>query len=143
MFLEATMTSILPVLPTAHDAELARRLSSRFDREITPDVSVQELPNSVVTLVHQILAEMAQGNAVSLSSVPKELTTQQAATVLGVSRPFIIKLIDEGELAYRRVGSHRRITLEEVMAYQERTKVKRFAALEALVEDAQKLGMGY
>jgi excisionase family DNA binding protein len=130
-----------PILPSPHDADLARALASKLGTNAV--VSIQELPPSVVMLVRSVLEEMAQGNAVSLSSIPKELTTQQAATVLGVSRPFVIKLIDEGELAYRRVGSHRRITLAEVLAYQERSKVKRFSALEALIEDAQELGMGY
>ena len=130
-----------PVLPSARDTELARSLSAKLGAEA--EVTVSDLPKPVVALLRQILLEMAHGNAVSLSALPKELSTQQAATVLGVSRPFVIRLMDEGELAYRRVGSHRRVKLEEVMAYLERSKVNRPDTLAALIADAQELGMGY
>ena len=132
-----------PVLPSQHDTEMARALNTKLNSKVAPDVSVRDLPDSVLLLVREILAQVAMGNAVSLSALPRELTTQQAASVLGVSRPFVIKLLEQGELAYRKVGSHRRIALEEVLAHQERTKVNRFAALDALIADAQELGMGY
>ena len=132
-----------PILPSLHDAEMAKALNTKFNSKKTPNVSVKELPDSVLLLVKEILAQVAMGNAVSLSAMPRELTTQQAATVLGVSRPFVIKLLEQGELAYRKVGSHRRIAFEEVLAYQERSKVNRFASLDALIADAQELGMGY
>ena len=132
-----------PVLPSQHDTEMARALNTKLNSKVVPDVSVRDLPDSVLLLVREILAQVAMGNAVSLSALPRELTTQQAASVLGVSRPFVIKLLEQGELAYRKVGSHRRIALEEVLAHQERSKVNRFAALDALIADAQELGMGY
>ena len=132
-----------PLLPSPHDAELARQLNAKLNSKTKPDVSVRDLPDSVLGLVREILEQIGQGNAVSLSALPRELTTQQAATVLGVSRPFVIKLLEHGELAYRRVGSHRRITLEEVLAYQQRSKVNRFATLDALIAEAQELGLGY
>ena len=132
-----------PVLPSQHDTEMARALNTKLNSKVVPDVSVRDLPDSVLLLVREILAQVAMGNAVSLSALPREFTTQQAASVLGVSRPFVIKLLEQGELAYRKVGSHRRIALEEVLAHQERSKVNRFAALDALIADAQELGMGY
>jgi excisionase family DNA binding protein len=132
-----------PILPSLHDAELAKALNTKFNSKKIPNVLVKELPDSVLLLVKEILAQVALGNAVSLSAMPRELTTQQAATVLGVSRPFVIKLLEQGELAYRKVGSHRRIAFEEVLAHQERSKVGRFATIDALIADAQELGMGY
>ena len=132
-----------PILPSLHDAELAKTLNTKLNSKKIPNVSFKELPDSVLLMVKEILAQVALGNAVSLSAMPRELTTQQAATVLGVSRPFVIKLLEQGELAYRKVGSHRRIAFEEVLAYQERSKVNRFASLDALIADAQELGMGY
>jgi excisionase family DNA binding protein len=132
-----------PILPSLHDAELAKALNAKLNSKKIPNVLVKELPDSVLLLVKEILAQVALGNAVSLSAMPRELTTQQAATVLGVSRPFVIKLLEQGELAYRKVGSHRRIAFEEVLAYQERSKVNRFATIDALIADAQELGMGY
>ena len=136
------MTQITtPVLLSNRDTELARSLIAQL--ESNPDLAVGDLPEPVVTLVRQILFEMGQGHAVSLSSLPSELTTQEAATALGVSRPFVIKLMAEGELAYRRVGTHRRVRLDEVLAYHERSKVKRVDTLGALIADAQELDMGY
>ena len=132
-----------PVLPSPRDAELSRLLSAKLEAKGDSNVSVQDLPDSVLLLVRQILTEMAQGHAVSLSALPQELSTQQAATVLGVSRPFVIKLMDEGQLAYRKVGSHRRVMLDEVMVYMEGTRVKRLAGLAELTAEAQELGLGY
>jgi excisionase family DNA binding protein len=132
-----------PILPSPRDAELSRVLSAKLEAKGDVSVSVQDLPYSVLMLVRQILTEMAQGHAVSLSALPKELSTQQAATVLGVSRPFVIKLMDEGQLAYRKVGSHRRVMLDEVMVYMEGTRVKRLAGLAELTAEAQELGLGY
>ena len=132
-----------PVLPSPRDAELSRLLSAKLEAKGDASVSVRDLPDSVLVLVRQILMEMAQGHAVSLSALPQELSTQQAATVLGVSRPFVIKLMDEGQLAYRKVGSHRRVMLDEVMVYMEGTRVKRLAGLAELTAEAQELGLGY
>jgi excisionase family DNA binding protein len=132
-----------PILPSPRDAERSRVLSAKLEAKGNANVSVRDLPDSVLMLVRQILTEMAQGHAVSLSALPKELSTQQAATVLGVSRPFVIKLMDEGQLAYRKVGSHRRVMLDEVMVYMEGTRVKRLAGLAELTAEAQELGLGY
>jgi excisionase family DNA binding protein len=132
-----------PILPSPRDAERSRLLSAKLEAKGDANVSVRDLPDSVMLLVRQILTEMAQGHAVSLSALPKELSTQQAATVLGVSRPFVIKLMDEGQLAYRKVGSHRRVMLDEVMVYIEGTRVKRLAGLAELTAEAQELELGY
>ena len=130
-----------PVLPSHRDTELARMLSAKLEQ--SSDVSVGDLPKPVLALVQQILEEMAKGHAVSLSALPDELTTQEAATVLGVSRPFVVKLMDQGFLAYRKVGTHRRVMLSEVLSYMDGTRVKRLAGLGELIADAQELGMGY
>jgi excisionase family DNA binding protein len=132
-----------PILPSPRDAERSRVLSAKLEAKGNANVSVQDLPDSVLVLVRQILTEMAQGHAVSLSALPKELSTQEAATVLGVSRPFVIKLMEEGQLAYRKVGSHRRVMLDEVMVYMEGTRVKWLAGLAELTAEAQELGLGY
>jgi excisionase family DNA binding protein len=87
-----------PILPSPRDTELSRMLSTKLEAKGDANVLVRDLPDSVLMLVRQILTEMAQGHAVSLSALPKELSTQQAATVLGVSRPFVIKLMDEGQI---------------------------------------------
>jgi excisionase family DNA binding protein len=111
-----------PILPSHHDAELAQKLSAKLERGIT--VLLGDLPKPVLVLVRQILEYMAEGHAVLLSVLPDELSTQEAATVLGVSRPFVVKLMNRGVLAYRKVGTHYRIRLEDAVNYKKSNAVK-------------------
>lgn len=102
-----------------------------------------ELPAGAVTLLLDILGAMASGKAITLISNDAELTTVQAADILHVSRPFLIKLLDEGQLPCRRVGKHRRIRLEDVMSYKRAIDQEREAILDQLIADAQNQKMGY
>ncbi|MDX2271002.1 MAG: helix-turn-helix domain-containing protein [Cyanobacteriota bacterium] len=102
-----------------------------------------EIPASALHLLVDILAQMAQGNAVTLIPIHAELTTQESADILNVSRPFLIKLLESGEIPYRTVGKHRRICFQDLMAYKQKTDAARSQALNDLVLQAQELGMGY
>lgn len=102
-----------------------------------------ELPVSVVALLNRILAEMADGNAVTLVPVHAELTTSQAADLLNVSRPHLVKLLEAGAIEFTKVGSHRRIRAEAVLRYRENQQTSRRRALEELTAEAQRLGLRY
>jgi excisionase family DNA binding protein len=102
-----------------------------------------ELPAGAVALLMDILEAMAAGRGVSIIPESAELTTVQAATILSVSRPYVIKLLAEGAIPYRKVGKHRRILREDVMTYKNRIDQEREAVLDQLAADAQANDMGY
>jgi excisionase family DNA binding protein len=102
-----------------------------------------ELPIGAVALLNDILQAMAAGRGITLIPENAELTTVQAAEILNVSRPFLIKLLEESVIPYRKVGKHRRIRMEDVMAYKNQIDSERESVLDKLVADAQEHHMGY
>ena len=141
--------------PTADDAALARTSGQLLARYTTTDRPLRmqvtdaeqeqaiELPAGAVALLVDILNTMAAGRGITLISENVELTTVQAADVLNVSRPFLIKLLEEGRIPHRKVGKHRRIRQEDVLAYKTAIDREREAILDALVADAQEINLGY
>lgn len=95
-----------------------------------------EIPHEVYRVLRQVVEAMSQGLAVTVAPHSQTLTTQQAADLLGVSRPTVIKLLDEGRIPYERNGTHRRILLRDLLAYRERRRQEQYAALEATVDVA-------
>ncbi|MGH9113903.1 MAG: helix-turn-helix domain-containing protein [Acidimicrobiales bacterium] len=89
----------------------------------------------------EMLEAVAAGETATVIRTPREVTTQQAAEVLNVSRPTVVRLIDQGELAARKVGSHRRIPLPELLAFRDRMVAQRRQALDDMVRDAEALGL--
>lgn len=101
------------------------------------------VPFGALELLRDLLHEMGKGNAVTVLPHHAELTTQEAADLLNVSRPFVVKLIDEGKLPARKVGTHRRIRLEDVMDYQRADDEQRRKLADELTREAQEMGLGY
>lgn len=141
--------------PNERESRLARTSKqqlSRYAREDQPltlhvidaeqDQSI-ELPAGAVTLLMDILGAMASGQGITLIPENVELTTVQAADILNVSRPFLIKLLEDGQIPFRKVGKHRRIRMEDVMNYKQAIDRERESVLDQLVADAQKQNMGY
>lgn len=144
---------LTPTLPTESDANLAKetsRLLAPRVRSAAPlsfrvlDTAKGEtlrIPAPAAKLLVRILEEMARGNAVTLIPVHAELTTQEAADMLNISRPSLIQLLDEGEIAYRKVGTHRRVRFESLMAYKRKADADRRAALGELAAYDQEIGI--
>ncbi|HBN8359255.1 TPA: helix-turn-helix domain-containing protein [Pseudomonas aeruginosa] len=101
------------------------------------------VPTSALRLLGQTLGEIAVGHAVRAVPVRAELTSQEAADLLDVSRPYLIKLLDQGEMPHTKAGRHRRVKLTDLLSYKERRDAANYAALEAVAAQAQKLGIGY
>lgn len=101
------------------------------------------LPTEAVAHLTDILGHLAEGRAVMVVPLHEELTTQQAADLLGVSRPFVVKLLDTGVIPHRKAGSHRRVRATDVLAYKQRDDAERRAVADALTAEAELLGLGY
>ena len=107
----------------------------------TEQEEVIVLPATVVALLLGILRMMAKGLGIALMPLHSELTTSEAADILNVSRPYLIKLLDSGEIPCHRVGRHRRIRLEDVMIYKQKLRQEREAFLDRLAAESQELGL--
>lgn len=156
----ATVLTELPetVAPTEMDAHLAQQssrqltailgkkrkkcLSLRVESEDKIEDAII-IPLPAFRLLASILTEMAKGNAVTLMPVHAELTTQQAADILNVSRPFLVEQLESGAIPYRKVGTHRRILYKDIMAYKRNIDQNRLKSLEALSALDQELNLGY
>jgi excisionase family DNA binding protein len=102
-----------------------------------------ELPTSALRLLVDILAELAHGNAVRVVPVHAELTTQEAADMLNVSRPHLVKLLEEGGLPFHKTGKHRRVRFADLMQFKSHRDQASEAAMVELANQAQALAMGY
>lgn len=133
-------------LARASATELSQLLRERPDSDrahIKLDGADLVLPRQALVLLRDLLTEMAQGNAVTILPTHAEVTTQEAANMLNVSRPHLVKLLEEGEIPFTRVGTHRRIRLQDLLAYKRQQEEASEAALQELADQAQDLDMGY
>ena len=101
------------------------------------------LPAPAVGLLLEILAELANGHTVTVAPARSELTSQQAADLLNVSRPYLVGLLDTGAIPFRRVGNRRRVRLTDVLTYQRRDEIHRQRILDELTAEAEDLGLEY
>ena len=97
------------------------------------------LPAVLVQQVAEMLRHLAEGNAVSIVPLNSTLTTQQAAELLNVSRPFLVRLLEEGLIPFTKAGTHRRVTYRDVLAYKEQQNLEAEAAMQELADQAQEL----
>jgi excisionase family DNA binding protein len=132
---------------TNNDIALAQSgqkiLSVKSKAKLVVNNQVVELSPSVTKILVKTLSYIALGKTVVVTSEPTEFSTQQAADFLRVSRPFLVKLLETNEMPYRKVGKHRRVRFDDLLAYKQRIDEKRLKVLAKLAEQAQELNLGY
>lgn len=146
----------MPFLPSEGDIALAKESSRALSMILATKSEIQEvtiqsdgetkkveLPVAAFRLFIDILANLSEGNAVQVVPVHAELTTQEAADLLMVSRPYLIQLLDRGQIKFRKVGTHRRVKYCDLRAFKQREEASRDSALDELAKQAQELNMGY
>lgn len=144
--------TLTPTLPSEADARLAKETSRvlashaarseplEFTFGRSPD-GIVRVPASAVAMLVRILEEMAKGNAVTLIPIRAELTTQEAAEILNVSRPTLIQLLDESKIEFRKVGTHRRVRLESLLKFKRQADADRRTTLDELAAYDQEIGI--
>lgn len=139
-----------PVVPSKADAQIAEqsgRVLAAYGhgdlRVHLDDGQTLVLPQSVARLLGHILTEMAEGNAVTMIPIHAEMTTQEAADFLNMSRPYLVGLLERGEMPFHKIGTHRRVKFTDVARYQAENRAARTAALDELARQSQNLGLGY
>lgn len=154
------MSTVIERLENKEEVELAkaaqRCIVSALDHSRAVNIAIVEdgvekldnspllrLPPKVLRLIADLLGSLAEGKAVAI--VPKDLdiTTQEAAMFLNISRPYLVRLLEDGKIPFHKVGTHRRIRFEDVVQYKEGRMRKSSDALQELVDQAQELGLGY
>jgi len=149
------LASYEPIQPSQMDSKLAEessRVLSKYIKSEETQLSISSkdkpsetitIPDSAFRLLIDILIHMGRGHAITLIPIHAELTTQQAADLLNVSRPFVIQLTDSNQLPCRKVGTHRRILFKDLMEYKKNIDIEREKILDQLVLEAQEMNIGY
>lgn len=145
-------TVLEPLVPTEKEMLMARESrrqigSMKFGRKEAIGMEIEGksvlVPVAAFHLFLEAISGMAEGKAVAMVPVDEEISPQEAAELLNVSRPYAAKLFDEGAIPSRRVGTHRRAFTKDVLAYKQREKEARLKVLDELAAEGQRLNMGY
>ena len=138
-----TALSERTLLPPEQPDRLVRALGplSRGPALIAADGTTIELPTEVFEMLRDVIQALSQGMAITIAPHNTVLTTSEAAALLGISRPTVVRLVESGELPYLRPGKHRRLRLADVLAYRERARRARAAGLDEMVRVSEENGL--
>jgi excisionase family DNA binding protein len=136
-------TVLPPERPERLGGVLAVLASRRPEKPalVGPDGERLELPPEVFEVLREVVEALAQGLAITIAPHQMVLSTSEAADILGVSRPTLVRLLESGEIPFDQPGRHRRVRLADVLAYSERARRQRAAALDQMVADAEDAGL--
>ncbi|MDB0567400.1 helix-turn-helix domain-containing protein [Ralstonia solanacearum] len=151
------VSAITKVQPSEEDVALAREARRTLEavlkagagtrqvdfRDGSGRVQTVRMPASALQLLQDVLDQIEKGCAVSIVPTHTELTTQEAAQMLGVSRPFFVQMLERGDIPFHKIGTHRRVRYRDVVDYKKRLDAQRHQALEELATQAQALDLGY
>ena len=139
--LEREHTVLPPEQPLGKLCALLKETSSESVTLLSPNGERILLPREIIDALSNVVKAMAEGQAVVIAPVHQRLTTQEAADLLGISRPTFVRLLETGEIHYERPGRHRRVRLVDVLDYRDRRSTQRRASLDRMVEIAEQSGM--
>lgn len=124
-------------------SEISKSKSKSVDIQIQGTGVVVKIPYKAFSLLMDILVNMSEGKSITIVHLESEVSTQEAADLLKVSRPHLVKLLESNRIPFKRVGSHRRILISDLLAYENELKNVREENLRLLAEQAQELNLGY
>ena len=134
-------TIVIPEADAVQIEELHRLVKMGSATLTSPDGLHQlELPDPLYRLLLRIIGDVLEGRPIAYTPATQELTTQQAANFLGMSRQFLVDLLDKGEMPYHRVGTHRRLMLKHVIEFRRRRDQRRHEALNRMAKEAVESG---
>jgi len=123
--------------------KFSKKKESTIKIEIAESGEIIIIPTKAFKILRAVLKNMAEGNSIAIIPSNSELTTQEAANILNISRPHLVKLLESGKIPFTKVGSHRRIELKDIVAFENKLSKQRRSKLNKLAEQAQKLKLGY
>jgi excisionase family DNA binding protein len=139
-----------PITARAEDRPALIKLEDLFDHLEPESTSFQlvsnsgaaiDIPTPVFNLMHQIVYELLQGNSITIVPIHKELTTQEAADILNVSRQYLVELLDTQVIPHTKVGTHRRIRFSDLMNYKNDRDAKRQQGISRMTKKNQQIGL--
>ena len=124
-------------------AALSKKKADTVKIKIQESGEFVSIPRKALELLFYIVSTMAEGRSISLIPFDSDVSTQQAADMLNVSRPHVVKLLEKGIIPHKKVGSHRRIKIQDLMEYDEKFKKQQKSSLERIAKLGQLMGIGY